>query len=153
MMELDNYDRAILNELQNDGRLSYAELGERIGLSKTPCWKRVQKLEQADVISGYRGEVNPRQIGLNLQVFLEVTIEHTMANEFEQAIAAYDCVIECFAISGNTDYLLSILTTDIEQFDELLRHKFPHLPGVQRLATTFCLRTIKSKGKIPIAPI
>ena len=149
-MKLDNFDAAILEELQNGGRLSYAELGERIGLSKTPCWKRVQKLEQEEIITGYRAEINPKKIGLDLHVFLHITIKHTLAEKFEAAINDVDQIINCFAITGDSDYMVSVIASDIDQFDELIRYRFPQLPGVERVSTTMCLRTIKSGGKIPI---
>jgi len=149
-MTLDKLDHAILNELQTNGRLSYAELGERIGLSKTPCWKRVQRLEQEGMISGYRAEVNPRKVGLNFQVFLNMTIKHMKAEEFEAAIVKFDQITDCFAVAGDSDYLVTVVASDIDEFDDLIRYKFPHLPGVERISTTLTLRTIKSGGVIPI---
>lgn len=147
---MDQYDRAIIEQMQLDGRLSYAELGERIGLSKTPCWKRVQKLEQDKVITAYRAEIDPDKVGLGLHVFLEITILHTRAAEFEAAVKQLDYVVECYAIAGENDYLVSVMAPDIDRFDRLLRGDFANLPGVQRLATTLCLRTIKNKSRIPV---
>ena len=138
----------VLAELESDARLSYAELGEHIGLSKTPTWARVRALEQAGTITGYRAELDPAALGLDLHAFVEVRLRAAQHAEFEAAVLRHPAVIECFTTAGQADYLLHVLVTGIGALDALLRDEISRLPGVERLATTVGMTTIKRRARL-----
>ena len=138
----------LLAELESDARLSYAELGERIGLSKTPTWARVRALEQAGTITGYRAELDPASLGLDLHAFVEVRLRAAQHAEFEAAVLRHPAVIECFTTAGQADYLLHVLVTGIGALDALLRDEISQLPGVERLATTVGMKTIQRRAHL-----
>jgi Lrp/AsnC family leucine-responsive transcriptional regulator len=142
---LDKTEIALLRALENDARLSFAELGEKVGLSKTPCWSRVHDLEKRGIIKGYRAEVDPAAIGLHIHAFVQVTIEAVKHAEFEAAAARHSSVVQCFATAGDGDYLLQVLVSGISDLDQLLRLEISRLPGVQRITTTVCVKTIKHR--------
>lgn len=140
---LDSYDRQILAELQKDGRVPMATLAERVGLSVSPCWRRVRRLEEAGVILGYTARLAPKTIGLNLDVFVYVALDLHRAEEFEALIGARREVVECYAMTGEQDYLLHIMLPDMDAFDTFLRTELIHMPGVERVNTSFALKAIK----------
>lgn len=140
---LDAYDRNILTELQKDGRVPMATLAERVGLSVSPCWRRVRRLEENGIILGYTAQLAPKMIGLNLNVFVYVALDLHKAEAFEAAIAARSEVVECYAMTGAQDYLLHIMVPDMEAFDTFLRTELVHMPGVDRVNTSFALKAIK----------
>jgi Lrp/AsnC family leucine-responsive transcriptional regulator len=145
---MDKTDRRILDALEEDGRRSFAALGERVALSKTPCWSRVQALETSGAIKGYRAIIDPFCLGLNLTAFVGVTIDFARRVEFERAVREHPAIIECYTTAGDSDYLLQVMTGDVERLDRLLREELCRLPGVQRSATTVCLKRIKDNGPI-----
>ncbi|CAA7613926.1 Lrp/AsnC family transcriptional regulator [Magnetospirillum sp. SS-4] len=150
MQTPDAFDRKILSELQRNGRLSIAELSERVGLSASPCWRRVRMLEEAGVIRGYTALVDPAALGLGLNVFVAATIDLHRAAEFEAAIMKRPEVLECFAMTGDQDYLLHVITADIEAFDRFLREDLIHMPGVDKVKSSFALKAIKSTSSLPV---
>jgi len=141
-------DDAILRILEKEGRLSFNSLAERIGLSKTPTWARVQNLEKKKVITGYRAEIDPAAIGLTLHAFVQVTITGSRHTEFEAAVMRHPSVIECYTTAGQGDYLLHVLVPGIAALDEILRDDISRMPGVQRLTTTVGMKTIKRNASI-----
>lgn len=141
-------DGRLLAALEADARLSYAELGERIGLSKTPTWARVRALEQSGVITGYRAEIDPATLGLELHAFVEVRLRPTLHAEFEQAVLRHPAVLECFTTAGQADYLLHVLVAGIGALDALLRDEVSRMPGVERLSTTVGMKTIKHRARL-----
>lgn len=145
---LEKAEAAILKLLEEDGRISYAELGERVGLSKSPCWSRVRELERRGVIRRYRAEIDPTAVGLDLHAFVQVTINSAKHTEFEAAVNRHPSVLECFTTAGQADYLLHVLVRGIAELDDLLRSQVSRLPGVQRLDTTVCMKTIKHRGSL-----
>lgn len=145
---LEKAEAAILKLLEEDGRISYAELGERVGLSKSPCWSRVRELERRGVIRRYRAEIDPAAVGLDLHAFVQVTINSAKHTEFEAAVNRHPSVLECFTTAGQADYLLHVLVRGIAELDDLLRSQVSRLPGVQRLDTTVCMKTIKHRGSL-----
>jgi Lrp/AsnC family leucine-responsive transcriptional regulator len=149
--EMDRTDWQILAALEDDGRMSYAALAEQVGLSKTPCWTRVQALEQKGLIQGYRAIVDRRALGLTLTAFVEVRVEFGASERFEEAVRAHPAILECHTTTGQADYLIQIVTRDVESLDSLLREELSRLPGVQRFATTVCMKPIKSAGGITAA--
>lgn len=142
---LDKTELALLRALENDARLSFADLGARVGLSKSPCWSRVQDLEKRGIIKGYRAEIDTAAVGLNLYAFVQVTLDSLIRTEFEAAVARHASVVQCFATAGDTDYLLQVLVPDISDLDRLLRTELSRLPGVVRVVTTVCVKTIKRR--------
>lgn len=144
----DRIDRKILSQLEANGRLSYADLGERVGLSKSPCWSRVRELERHGTISGYAAQLEPVALGLAVHCIVEVRIDFSCHSEFEAAVLAHPAVIECHTTAGDGDYILRVYARSVEHLDELLRHDLSKLPGVHRLSTNICLKTIKSRGSL-----
>jgi Lrp/AsnC family transcriptional regulator, leucine-responsive regulatory protein len=145
---LEQIEVSILRALEEDGRLSYAELGEKVGLSKTPCWSRVRDLEQRGIIRGYRADIDAAALGLQLHAFVQVTIDSVKHAEFEAAVQHHPAIIECFTTAGQADYLLHVLVRGIAELDELLRAQLSRLPGAQRLVTTVGMKTIKRGGPV-----
>ncbi len=145
---LDGHDRAILAALEEDGRLAFGALAERVALSKTPCWNRVRDLERRRVIRGYHASVDANALGLRLTSFVQVRIEFGRHSEFERAVREHPAIIECFTTAGEEDYLLKVLTADVEHLDGLLRDELCRLPGVARFSTTICLKRIKEEGPV-----
>lgn len=144
----DRSDETILRLLEKDGRLSFNRLAEQIGLSKTPTWSRVQNLERRKVITGYRAEIDPAALGLELHAFVQVTITATRHADFEAAVIRHPSIIECYTTAGQGDYLLHVLVSGISALDEMLRGDIARMPGVQRLTTTIGMKTIKRAGSI-----
>ncbi|MFO7277118.1 MAG: Lrp/AsnC family transcriptional regulator [Pseudomonadota bacterium] len=144
----DRVDTALLRSLEQDGRQSFAELGRQVGLSKTPCWQRVQALERAGVIRGYHAELDPQKLGLQVHAFVHATIDATKHDEFEAAVMRHPSILQCFTTAGEADYLLHVLVPDISALDTLLREGIARMPGVQRSVTTVCLKTIKRRSAI-----
>jgi Lrp/AsnC family leucine-responsive transcriptional regulator len=145
---VDKIDWAILECLEANGRESFGAIAERVSLSKTPCWSRVQTLEREGAIKGYRAVIDPYAVGLKLTAFVEVTIEFGSRVAFERAVGRHPSIIECYTTAGEADYLLQIMTSGVERLDSLLREEVCRLPGVQRSATTICLKRIKDNGPI-----
>ena len=148
---MDRIDRKILAELERDARQSFVTLGEAVGLSKTPCWTRVQELERTSAILGYHAELSPAALGLEGTAYVELVIEPTRRVDFEAAIAQSAVVIECLTMAGEADYLLKIFCRDVAQLDNVLRNELTLLPGVQRTKTTICLKSIKTGGSLAAA--
>lgn len=145
---MDKIDWKILAELEADGRLSFAELSERVGLSKSPCWARMRDLEAEGVIQGFHARVDPSALGLAVQCYIAVRIRFDGHAEFEAAAIAHPAVIECHTTAGDSDYLLRVYARSVEHLDDLLRHQLSNLPGVHRLSTTVCLKTIKARAPL-----
>lgn len=143
---MDRIDWKIVDALEQNGRQSFAELGEAVSLSKSPCWSRVRGLEAKGIIEGYAARLDPFGLGLEVQSFVEVRISLDAHTEFEAAVMAHPAVVECHTTAGDSDYMLKIFARSVDHLDELLRHDLSKLPGVHRLATVVCLKTIKRQG-------
>ncbi|MET1755712.1 Lrp/AsnC family transcriptional regulator [Novosphingobium sp. RD2P27] len=149
---MDRIDWAVLAALEADGRLGYAALGEIVGLSKTPCWTRVQRLEERGVITGYRADIDRSAVGLPLTAFCEVTVDFAHHHDFEAAIKSHPAVLECYTTAGQGDYLLKIVCGDVEHLDTILREQISGIPGVVRSSSTIALKSIKqANGIMPFA--
>ena len=151
MTSLDAYDRKILKELQRDGRISMADLAKRVGLSTSPCWRRKKQLEEAGIIRGYTAVVRPQSVGLGLNAFVYVSLNLHKGDAFEAEIQKRAEVIECYAMSGGQDYLVHVMFSDMTAFDVFLRGELAHMPGVERVDTSFALKAIKQDRALPIA--
>lgn len=143
---MDTKDKQIVQQLEQDGRLSFATLGESIGLSKTPCWNRVKALQHNQVITGFHASINPLALGLNIRALVHVVIDFEQHQNFEAAIIAHRSVRSCHAVTGEFDYVLEILAKDINDFDELLRVELSRLPGVMRFNTSISTRMVKQQS-------
>lgn len=152
-MRLDRYEKQILAILQEDARISSSELADRIGLSQSPCWRRVNMLEKSSVIRKRVALVDRNKVGLRAQVFAQVKLSaHGRANlaDFESAIAGIPEVIECYVLMGNVDFLLRVVTVDIEAYEKLFFDKLSRLPGVQEITSNIALSEIKSSTALPV---
>ncbi|MEH6577316.1 MAG: Lrp/AsnC family transcriptional regulator [Amphritea sp.] len=150
---LDNYDRHILRILQQDGRISNQQLADEVGLSTAACWRRVKALEEKRVLRQYTALVNPEKLDYGLCVFLLVTLlRHSKDNaqEFEQAIKSCPEVLQCYAVTGNADFVLRVVIPDMATYDQFLTDKIFSLPGVSQVKSNFTLREIKYETAIPV---
>ena len=144
---MDRVDRAILSQLIKDGRLANTDLADRVGLSPSPCLRRVRNLERSGVISGYHAEIDLAAIGRGFEVLLHVEMAHqdrATLQAFESEIGRIDEVVECRRMFGHPDYLLWIATTDLGAYELLYMAKLTGLPGVARTNSQFTMKTVKS---------
>lgn len=146
MSPLSRMDLSILRILEADARISFAALAERVGLSKSPCWSRVQALEKQGVITGYHAKVDAKSINKGLTVFALATVDFARHEAFEAAVLRHPSITDCHSTAGAGDYLLRIVAADVEDLDHLLRKELSLLPGVQRYTTTVCMKAIKEGG-------
>ncbi len=153
METLDKYDVAILNELQADGRLTNAELAQRVGLSAAPCWRRARALEESGFIVGYRAEINRHKIGLGVMAFVRLFAERNTADGtrlLERAIAGLPQVIACHYISGNGSFELQVVAQDLDSFSRFALERLMTLPNVKDLHTSFSLGEVKASSRLPL---
>jgi len=153
-MDIDRYDRRILEVLQEDGRISNQELAERIGLSPSPCLRRVRALEESGVIAGYRAVLDARQLGLTLLALIHISMDrHTperFAN-FERQVAALPEVLECLLITGqDADYQLKVVVRDMDAYQALLLDKITRIEGVSGVHSSFVMRRVVDKTALPV---
>ncbi|MEQ6291912.1 Lrp/AsnC family transcriptional regulator [Vogesella sp. GCM10023246] len=150
---MDKLDRKILAELQCDGRLSVTDLAERIGLSVSPCHRRVRALEQAGAIQGYRAHLDPLRLGLHFSALVFVTLragDHQAVQVFEDALTAIPQVIQAQRLFGDPDYLLHVLTSDLASFQQLYDEQLSTLPSVQRLTSTLVMKNVIQDRLLPL---
>jgi len=151
--DLDRYDIALLAELQRDARQSNADLAERIGLSPAPTWRRVRRLEEIGVITGYRAEIDRRRIGLGVLAFVRVDAERDSAEvmrALEDAMRRLPEVISCHYISGAGTFELQVLVTDLDAYSRWTMDTLLRLPNVKDLHTSFSLGEVKAGGALPL---
>lgn len=146
---LDAADRRILAALRADGRLSNARLAELVGLSPTPVWNRVRRLEQQGIITGYRAEIDQKALGLADTVFIEITLDRHdlgLVREFGERLAQMREVLEVFMVSGDYDYLARVAVDGTAGYEVFLRECLYRLPGVRNCRSVFTLRTLKRES-------
>ena len=153
-MELDRYDRHILEILQRDGRISNQDLADRIGLSSSPCLRRVRTLEESGLITGYRALLDARKLGLSLMALIHISMDqHTperFAN-FEAQVAGNPEVLECLLITGqDADYQLKVVVRDMDAYQDLLLNRITRIPGVTGVHTSFVLRKVVDRRAMPL---
>ncbi len=151
---MDSVDRAILAQLQAEGRLSNSELADRVGLSPSPCLRRVRRLEESGVIAGYGAIIDPAAVDRGFQVLVHVTMEvrdrlATM-EAFEARVVELDEVIECRRMFGDPDYLLWVAAADLAAYEQLYMTKLVGLPGVARTVSQLTMKTVKPGGRLPL---
>ncbi|UNK48287.1 Lrp/AsnC family transcriptional regulator [Lysobacter sp. S4-A87] len=152
-IELDRTDLLVLAELQRSGRLTNAELAERVHLSASACLRRVQRLEREGVIAGYRAEVDPDRLGLGLLAFVRVQLvrhDSEAIAAFVDFVNAWDEVVACHALTGDMDYLLQIVVQDLEHFSRFLLDRLLNQAGVADVNSSFVLRTVKAFRGMPL---
>jgi Lrp/AsnC family transcriptional regulator, leucine-responsive regulatory protein len=151
-MKLDQTERVILRLLQQNGRLSNAALAEHVGLSESPCYRRVRQLEQAGVITGYAAVVDQRRLGLDVTAFVLVTMEKqpdAATEAFLAAVQAEEHIVECYATSGSHDYLMKVVARSIDHFSELCMQRILKFPGVMHVESSFSLKEVKHSRVLP----
>ena len=151
---MDAIDRKILRELQANANLSIAELADRVGLSQTPCWKRIQKLEQAGVITGRVALVSPEKLGLGLTVFVSVeTPDHSKdwLKRFADTVTAMPEVMEFYRMAGDVDYMLRVVVADMSAYDLFYKQLIDTIP-LKNVTSRFAMERIKSTTALPVPP-
>lgn len=151
---MDDLDRTILAELQRDGRLSLTQLADRVGLTMSPCHRRLRALEESGVIAGYHASLDPTQVGLGFQALVFVTMrgaDRDTLTAFEQAVEEIPAVLQAQRLFGEPDYLLRIITTDLAAFQHLYDTTLATLPGVQKLTSTLVMKNIVESRELPLA--
>jgi len=149
---MDKLDRAILSHLVSDGRLANTELADRVGLSPSPCLRRVRNLERAGIIAGYHATVDLTALGRGLQVLVHVEMaiqDRATIEAFEAAVTQIDEVTECRRMFGHPDYLLWISTSDLDAYERLYIDELTSLPGVARTNSQFTMKTVKKSPGLP----
>ncbi len=152
-MELDAIDARILTELQSDGGLTNAELAERVGLSPSPCLRRVKLLTDAGIIKKRVALVDGNTIDLKVSVFIHVTLEKQIEenlSEFEAAIESRPEVVECYLMTGESDYLLRVVVPDLEAYERFLMEHLTRIPGVSNIKSSFALNQVKYSTALPL---
>ena len=153
MILLDRTDRAILHELQTDGRISNVRLAERVNLSESACLRRVKLLEEAGVIGGYAMLISQAAVGLPGNVFVEIALNRQRREDqdaFEAALVRVPEVMECYLMSGEYDYLLRVVVADAADYERIHHEQLTSLPGVARVRSSFALRAVTKRTELPI---
>jgi Lrp/AsnC family leucine-responsive transcriptional regulator len=152
-MAVDKFDLAILKVLQGDARASLLDISKRVGLSATPCWNRIRKMEADGVIQGYTARIDPAAIGFTETVIVQVTLEsHTEETlyDFGRTLEQIPEVLEAYLVSGDYDYYIRIAVKDTRDYERLLRERLYRIPGIRHSKSSFVLRTLK-ESLIPLA--
>ncbi|WP_026124075.1 Lrp/AsnC family transcriptional regulator [Nocardiopsis baichengensis] len=146
---LDAIDREIIDHLSRDGRMSNVELARRVGLTPPPCLRRVKRLEEAGVITGYRARVDPAALGRGLEVFVDVEVgvsDRSTLEELERVLAGYEEVVELRRLFGRPDYFMRVRVADHAAYEEFQTRRLIGLPGVLRVVSHLTMKTVKSEG-------
>jgi len=150
---LDPIDRRILRALQEDGRMSVQALAERVGLSPSPCLRRVRNLEKSGVISGYSANIEQKAVGLPVSVFVSIKLERQRAGNldaFGAAISRWPEVMECYLMTGQFDFLLRVVCADLESYEHFLRDRLTQVEGVASIESSFSLGAVKFSRVLPV---
>ena len=152
-MKLDSFDIKIMQALQQQADISVQALSEQVGLSHTPCWRRIKRLREAGILGANVALVNAKRVGLGVTVFVHAKLsshDEQVLADFEAAAIAMDEVIQCYIMSGDFDYLLRVVVPSIEQYEQTLKRRLVRLPGVQSLNSSFALRELKNNHQLPL---
>jgi Lrp/AsnC family transcriptional regulator, leucine-responsive regulatory protein len=153
-MKLDRYDRHILTVLQEDGRISNQDLAERIGLSPSPCLRRLRALEQSGIIAGYRALLDARKLGLTLMALVHISMDHHTPErfrKFDDTVRTMPEVLECLLITGQAaDYQLKVVVRDMDAYQEFLLDKITRIEGVSGVHSSFVLRRVVERTALPL---
>ena len=152
-MLIDRFDRAILDLLQRDGRATNQDVADTIGLSPSPCLRRIRRLEAEGLITGYVALLDPEAIGLSVTAFVRVRLDRQqdrVLEAFETAVAAFPEVMECYLMTGEADYQLRVLVGSLGAFEDFLRQKLTRIAGVGQVTTSFALRPVVTRTALPV---
>ena len=152
-VKIDKTDARILELLQVDSRVTNADLAQQLALSTSPCWRRVKQLEDSKVIKGYGVLLDRKKLGLGVMVFIRVSIDshsEKEAKKFEQEVTALDYVIACYSIGGDADFLLQVVSPDLDTYAEFSMSIIRRLPGIKEMQSMFVLKEIKPFLSFPI---
>ncbi len=152
-IELDNIDRRILTALQNNARISNVELARMVGLSPSPCLRRVKTLEDCGVIQRYVSLLDQGAVGFPVSVFVNVTLERQVESaleQFEAAIGKRPEVLECYLMTGDADYLLRVVTSDLASYERFLVDHLTRIPGVSSIKSSFALKQVSYRTALPL---
>lgn len=151
-VDIDDTDRRLLRLLQNDARMSITELAERVNLSATPCARRLKRLEDSGVITGYHTQTDAQKLGYPLAVFIAISMDRHTADRFEQfedKVQSFDEVISCSIVTGRTeDYLIKVRVRDMAHYEEFLLHRLNRIEGVAQVHTSFELREVFNRSML-----
>ena len=153
MDKLDRTDRRILQQMQSKADISMQELGERVGISHTPCWRRLRRLEEQGFIRGRVALLDAEHLDLTVNVFVNVSLKRHQDNaltRFEESVQDIPEIVECYTVSGETDFLLRVVVADVRAYEHLLKETLVHLPEVSNFTSTFALRQVKYTTALPI---
>lgn len=147
-MNLDEIDQKILRELQTDARQSHQELGERVGLSPSPCARRIRKLEAEGYINGYSARINEDKVGFGFSVFVSVRLSQQVdqsLKQFEEKVRSYSEIVDCWLMTGSFDYLLRVAVADLNEFETFLTGRLTKIPGVASIESSIPIRRVKNQ--------
>ena len=150
---MDSFDKSILANLQHDADISVRDLGARVGLSHTPCWRRVRNLIETGLIRKRVSLLDAEKLDLNVNVFVNVSLrlhQENALNRFEGSVQSIPEVVECYSVSGENDFLLRIVVPTVSAYEVLLKETLVHLPEVGNLTSTFALRQVKYTTELPL---
>lgn len=154
MSKLDAIDRKILSALQADGRITMQDLADQVGLSVSPCHRRVKLLESRGIISRYTAQVDQQAIGLHVSVFISIKLTRQKEEDlarFAKAISKWDEVLECYLMTGNRDYLLRVVAADLAAYETFLKTKLTRLDGIASIESSFALSQVKYSIALPVS--
>jgi Lrp/AsnC family leucine-responsive transcriptional regulator len=149
----DKVDRAIMTRLQQDGRIANVDLADAIGLSPSSCLRRVKALEASGIVAGYHAEVSRSRAGLDLTVFIGLKVDghsRETSSTIERALLAIPAVVACYLVSGADDFLIEAAVPDLGGYERLLLDELLAIPGVTEARSTFAIRTVLSRGPLPL---
>lgn len=150
---LDQHDLKILSALQGDARLTNAELAEQVGLSLSPCWRRLKRLEADGVIEGYQARLNRTALGLGVTAFVRIDLERhsaVAAKRFEEAVQNIPEIIACHTISGEGTFMMTVVATSLEAYSKFALETIINLPGVKDMHSSFSLKQVKNSAQLPL---
>ncbi|MBB3445672.1 Lrp/AsnC family transcriptional regulator [Rhizobium sp. BK379] len=153
MTTFEPVELKILSSLQAEGRLTNQELSERVGMSTSPCWRKVRQLEEAGVIRGYKADLNRRKLGLGVLAFIRVKIDghnEAEADAFAAEVARLQEVVACYSIAGDSDFLLQVVSADLDSYADFAMSVVRRLPRIKEMQTTFVLKEIKPFEGFPV---
>jgi Lrp/AsnC family leucine-responsive transcriptional regulator len=152
-IDIDATDRVLLKALQNNARLTTSELAQLTGMSQSPCWRRIKRLEDAGLIAGYKAQLDRRALGYGVMAFVTISIDsqdegHSL--DFERAVRDIPEVVMCHGVSGPEDFVLVVVAQDLDSYSQLMQAKLRRLPGVKMMRTSFSMQEVKGLDGMPI---
>ncbi|TYC69143.1 Lrp/AsnC family transcriptional regulator [Stappia sp. BW2] len=155
MSDIDAANAQILSLLQEDGRMTNAKLSEKLGMSETPCWRRLKRLEEAGFIDGYQANLNRRKLGLGVMAFVQLRCsKHDQAAtaEFQRIVETTPSILACHNTTGADDFLLIVVARDLDDYSSFVDSTLRRLPGVTSIRSNLSLKEMKASSKLPITP-